>query len=194
MPAARSLLPRVGKCETGTTLRSTAHLSECAHLLFFFWLTCGPNLLTSTFVCFFSPSVGFEVLGADQVGHSRLSCPPPPCHPRLFCDLDVTLRSSVNIQTNFECWIVLILRHYVALHSKVWHSTPISAFAKDSISVSGAPSGALAVRYLFYKNPCSLTPYKCPVTYVAPPLGPLTGETETSFPVGPFLLAVEQLQ
>ena len=185
MPAARSLLPRVGKCETGTTLRSTAHLSECAHLLFFFWLTCGPNLLTSTFVCFcgFFPSVGFEVLGADQVGHSRL-----------FCDLDVTLRSSVNIQTNFECWIVLILRHYVALHSKVWHSTPISAFAKDSISVSGAPSGALAVRYLFYKNPCSLTPYKCPVTYVAPPLGPLTGETETSFPVGPFLLAVEQLQ
>ena len=42
----------------------------------------------------------------------------------------------------------------------------------------------------YYKNPCSLTPYSCPVTYSVPPLGGLTGETEGTFPVGPFVLPI----
>jgi sialate O-acetylesterase len=74
---------------------------------------------------------------------------------------------------------------------QVWHSTPIAASTKNSITVGRAPAGALAVRYLYYTSPCTLKPYNCPANYQgAAPLGNLSGETETTFPIGPFVLGI----
>ena len=73
---------------------------------------------------------------------------------------------------------------------QIWHSTPIQSHAAQQVAIGPAPLGALAVRYLYYKNPCSLKPYNCPVTYDVGPLGRLTGETEATFPVGPFVMKV----
>ena len=40
----------------------------------------------------------------------------------------------------------------------LWHSTPVTGKAADSVTVGPAPAGAKAVRYLWYSSPCS--PYK----------------------------------
>lgn len=81
----------------------------------------------------------------------------------------------------------------------VWHSTPIlksksslqSNPAKNAtITLSGAPPGARAIRYLWYTTPCSLDPFKCPVYVEVPTLGSETGERE-HLPLGPFIASFE---
>ena len=73
----------------------------------------------------------------------------------------------------------------------MWHSTPIVSATTSSVTVGPSPpGGALAIRYLWYKNPCSLQPYKCPVYTDAHPLGGLTGERLGVLPLGPFVMKV----
>ena len=51
----------------------------------------------------------------------------------------------------------------------LWHSTPVTGKAADSVTVGPAPAGAKAVRYLWYSSPCSpykgqpQVPYHCPI-------------------------------
>jgi hypothetical protein len=70
----------------------------------------------------------------------------------------------------------------------VWHSTPIleSRTTKATITLSGAPAGARAIRFLWYTTPCSMDPFKCPVYVRVPALGSETGERE-HLPLGPFV-------
>jgi len=71
---------------------------------------------------------------------------------------------------------------------QVWHSTPIESSAEDSVTVGTAPTGALAVRYLYYKAPCSEQPYQCAVYTDVAPLGTLSGEEQDFLPLAPFVM------
>ena len=71
--------------------------------------------------------------------------------------------------------------------SGFWISTPIVHAKGDTVTLGGCPSGARALRYLWYNCPCTTAPFRCPLYTSVPAIGKLSGEL-SSVPVGPFVL------
>ena len=70
-----------------------------------------------------------------------------------------------------------------------WHATPVASIGAQTVTLSGAPSGAKAVRYLWRSTPCGPLTFGCPVYAKATALGSLTGEHDY-LPLAPFTMAL----
>lgn len=71
--------------------------------------------------------------------------------------------------------------------SGFWMGAPILRTEGDTVILGSCPSGAKALRYLWYNCPCTTTPFRCPLYTAVPAIGKLSGEL-SSIPVGPFVL------
>lgn len=71
----------------------------------------------------------------------------------------------------------------------LWHSTPVEAIAASTVTLSGSPAGAKAVRYLWRSTPCGPLTFGCPVYLKVTALGALTGQHDY-LPLAPFVLAL----
>jgi hypothetical protein len=65
--------------------------------------------------------------------------------------------------------------------------TAVSAVAASTVTLSGAPAGAKAVRYAWRSTPCGPLPFGCPVYAKVTALGSLTGEHDY-LPLAPFVM------
>ena len=70
-----------------------------------------------------------------------------------------------------------------------WHFTPIvhSDAGAATLTLGGLPTGARAVRYLWYTAPCGMRPYGCPVYVRVAALGGAESGEREALPLGPFL-------
>lgn len=71
----------------------------------------------------------------------------------------------------------------------LWHSTPVEAIGASTVTLSGSPAGAKAVRYLWRSTPCGPLTFGCPIYLKVKALGALTGEHDY-LPLAPFVLAL----
>ena len=71
----------------------------------------------------------------------------------------------------------------------LWHSTPVEAIGASTVTLSGSPAGAKAVRYLWRSTPCGPLTFGCPVYLKVTALGALTGQHDY-LPLAPFVLAL----
>lgn len=76
----------------------------------------------------------------------------------------------------------------LSLSKGQWQLATVSGINGNTVTLSGVPADAIALRYLFYSAPCgNAKPFQCPL-YVTglEPLGKLSGEMD-SLPIGPHI-------